>query len=193
VANVSVSAVVDLLQEHGFRPQPIPVTIGPIDHDFPAVLLGSERSPDLVVVVDTVTEPDEKRIHHRVRGLAHALDVVRSRRSLSVVITGPRLSAHASTAVGRVARVLNVGIASGPASAEHLHEALAVLLPLELPVATSGPADALGALRKSMGEQKETPFLRALVSAASKGSEAVSSVLRSEVDRALASAVEVHE
>lgn len=180
-----VARVVRLLEDHGFRSQTMPITIGPIDHDFPAVLLGSDRSLDLVVVVDTLREADEKRIRQKIRGLAHALDVVRSRRSLSVVVVGPRLTPATARAVGLVARVLNAGTTSESASDTALRESLSVLLPLDLPAATTGPADALGSLRKRVGGREQGALLRSLVAAASAGADSVSAALKRDLERAL--------
>jgi hypothetical protein len=103
------------------------------------------------VIGDTTlqTSLDLQRI---VEGVGRALDVMRSRRPLTLVLVGPRPDSKAISSMSRYARVLPVGESADAAS---LSNWLAVLLPLHLPQPTEargfdsleelrGTADALG-------------------------------------------------
>ena len=100
-----------------------------IPFDF-AATLAARGSLDLVVVADLAIEADEGRLRRGVEALARALDLVRSRRSLTVVLVGPAPSApliHALALVGRVLRVR-----PDEDDGDSLHDALSVLLPLRV-------------------------------------------------------------
>jgi hypothetical protein len=54
-----VSRVVAILEGAGFRRLGKPFIVASIPFEFAAVLIGTEKSPDLIVVVDTIAEKDE--------------------------------------------------------------------------------------------------------------------------------------
>lgn len=99
--------------------------------------------------------------------VGRALDIVRSRRPLTVVLVGPRLDSAALAALSRYARVLPIG---ETADDEIIKNWLAVLLPLKLPVPVEGRGiDCLEELRAMAGtEGKE------LIDLAVHGANAVS-------------------
>jgi hypothetical protein len=132
-----VERVVAVLQQAGYEPVEQPRPIGGIPFDFDAMLAG-RSSLDLIAVVDLATESDDERIRRRIEALARALDLVRSRRSLTVVLAGPRRGAGLIQAIAGVARVLTVGT---PREEAELRDALAVLLPLEIAPEDTGAAD----------------------------------------------------
>lgn len=74
--------VVDLLTAAGYRLRETPVTVSYVPFEFPALLVGSEHSLDLIVVIDTLAE-SEVRIRQKVEGQSRALDLAASRRRLS--------------------------------------------------------------------------------------------------------------
>lgn len=126
-----VDRVVAMLQGAGYRSVDTPALIAGISFDFPAILIGASRSPDLIVVADAAMEGEE-RIVQRVEGLARALDAMQSKRPMTLIVTGLRFSATSIDVLGRVCRILAAGDAS---DGEALKNALAVLLPLDLPEA----------------------------------------------------------
>jgi hypothetical protein len=132
--------------------------------DFPAALLGSDRSPDLIVVVDGAVEK-EARILQKVEGLARALDVMNSKRPLTLVMTGPRPLAPAMDGLARVCRVLGVGDAS---DADALRDALSVLLPLEPPTPSEEPDEG-----RLPNAEEADDVVAALLEAAPGGADAV--------------------
>ena len=134
-ASRPVERVVALMNESGYERLPQPVEVAGIPFEFSAVL-AARSSLDLIVVVDTVVDTDVESIERRVRGLSRALDLVESRRPLTVVVVGPEPRPELQLALTRIARVLVAGV---PSEERDLREALAVLLPLELVTVTEMP------------------------------------------------------
>src|SRR4051812_14749840 len=106
--SAAVQRVVDRLDGAGYAVLDQPVAIGGIPFEFSAMLVG-RHSLDLVIVADTLADPDHERLRRRLNGLARALDVVGSRRTLTVVLVGPRPPAPVMHALADVARVLPTG------------------------------------------------------------------------------------
>jgi hypothetical protein len=159
-----VDRVVAMLRAAHYRSIETPLPVAGLTFDFPAVLIGPPRSPDLIVLADAALD-SEDRIVQRVEGLARALDVMQSKRPMTLVVTGPRLSSTAIDTLGRVARILGAGDA---ADAGALKNALAVLLPLDLPEAAED-VDA-GRLPASEIDDK---VVEVLLGAAARGERAV--------------------
>src|SRR5665647_719845 len=105
-----IERIVNLLVQNGYSAVHSPAVIGGVPFEFSALLVGGSRAFDIVVVIDTVPEED-RRLRQKVEALARALDVLRSRRSLTVVTVGPDPGRPAIAAISRVARVLMVGAA----------------------------------------------------------------------------------
>lgn len=158
-----VDRVVALLKGAKYRSVETPVSIAGMDFDFPAVLIGPPRSPDLIVVSDAAMTSEE-RIVQRVEGLARALDVMQSKRPMTLIVTGPRFTGPSLDALARVCRILAAGDAS---DAKVLKNALAVLLPLDLP-------DAEDVESGRMPEAEvEDAVVEALIEEAVRGQDAV--------------------
>lgn len=124
-----VERVARMLEAAQFERMPLPVRIAGLTFDAPAAFVGASPSPDLVVVGDTATQT-ARDLQRTAEGVGRALDVVRSRRPLTLVLVGPRLESAALASLSRYARVLPVGETADEAS---LKNWLAVLLPLKLP------------------------------------------------------------
>jgi hypothetical protein len=103
-----VVRVTQILVTAGYRSCLMPFTVASIPFEFAALLVGSERSLDLVVVIDTLTE-SSTRIRQKIESLSRALDVVASRRPLTVVLVGPPPLTLILEALAKVSRVLVVG------------------------------------------------------------------------------------
>jgi hypothetical protein len=175
-----VERVVAVLTQAGYRPVSMPLIVASVPFDFAAALIGAERALDLIIVLDTVEEP-EARIRQKVEALSRALDVIGSCRPLTAVLAGPRPHAVTLDALGRVCRVLPVGTPVGPATDQSLDDWLAVLLPLHLPQPTHAVADPMGELVRHMPQALDRAITRALINGAPKGAEAVKHVLRTLV------------
>jgi hypothetical protein len=125
-----------------------------VKFDFDAVLVGTGSMPDLVIVIDTTIEKDE-RVRTKMEAVARALDVVRSKRPLTAILAGPRPRTPMLEAISKVCRVLPIGTLSGSENdLVALKNWLAVLMPLTLPQARDVIADPMSELleRADQGE-----------------------------------------
>jgi hypothetical protein len=138
-ASQPVDRVVQRLAASGYAQLAQPVKVGGIPFEFAAILARAD-SLDLVVVADTIADADHDRIRRRVEALARALDVIGSRRTLTVVLVGIRPAPAVTKGLARVARVLAVGTPTGARAEQALNDALAVLLPLAVEPDEQGTA-----------------------------------------------------
>jgi hypothetical protein len=99
-----------VLAKAGYQRVETPLKIASVQFDLAAAFVGTAHNPDLIVVFDTAFEPDDQ-IQRKVEGIGRALDVMGSRRPLTVVLAGPRPRASILDALSRVSRVLPVGTA----------------------------------------------------------------------------------
>src|SRR5437868_5941602 len=106
----TVERVISVLVEAGYRELSKPLSVASLPFEFAATLVAGERALDLIVVVDMEAEKDERRLAQKVQSLAKALDVMRSRRPLTVVLAGSQPNPPSLGALKRVCRVLTVGV-----------------------------------------------------------------------------------
>jgi hypothetical protein len=158
-----------------FKRVAMPLTIGGLEIDAPAAFIGSPPSPDLVVVGDTL-EQTPPRLQQTIEGIGRALDMMGSRRPLTLVVVGPRPTSAALTALSRFARVLPVGDAADEAN---LANWLAVLLPLPLPVMSD---DRAAAALDAVIDGSRDPIEAEFIALAAAGPEAVANRLATYVD-----------
>lgn len=168
-----VADVVELLGQANYELVPMPGPIAGIRFDFAAVL-AAPASLDLIAVVDLVVDTDRGDVGRRIEALARALDLVRSRRSLTVVFVGVWPGRELIQRVARVARVLAPGRPGDLASLRH---ALAVLVPLEL---GSESAEARSPWPSARAEllAAHSPEASQLLNAARVGEKALRAALR---------------
>jgi hypothetical protein len=166
--------VIDLLKDAGYDVVEQPQQIGGIPFEFAAMLAG-RSSLDLIAVVDLAVDIDDLVIRRRVEGLARALDLVRSRRSLTIILVGPRRGMGLIQALAGVARVLTVG-SPGTDNEAGLRDALAVLLPLEVTTEDDEADDAWSEARAQMTAEDPSETGKALA-ASSSGEAAVQDAL----------------
>lgn len=177
-----VGRITTLLLEAGYRLVSAPLVVGGLKFDFPAALVGTETSPDLILIADTAFEQEE-RLVAKLESVARALDVARSKRPLTVVVAGPRPAAANLEAMSRVCRVLPTGTVLDKDADGSLRNWLAVLLPLRLPEAHTPIADTLEQLLKlGAGLDQEVANL---VVPAKQGSQAVQARLHQIIDAAV--------
>src|ERR1039458_9362295 len=112
-ATTPAERVADILGGVGYKRIAIPVTIGGIEFTFPALFVGTGVSQDLIVIVDSAVDKEE-RILQKIEGLARVLDLLRSRRPLTTIVVGRRPGSAIIDGMSRVSRVLPVGTASDP-------------------------------------------------------------------------------
>ena len=182
--NQPVTRVVDILTTAGYRQRTTPVTVASVRFEFAAILLGSDRANDLIIVIDTLVD-GEARIRQKVEGLSRALDLAASRRSLTVVLVGPPPRPTIVEALARVSRVLTVGTPTGDSADRFLADTLAVLLPLVLPDASEAVVDPLDEVRRQLPVDIDQDALVPLFTAARSGTEAVQAALRELLEDSL--------
>ncbi len=182
-----VGRVAEALEDAGYQRIASGLQVGDLKFQFPAAFVKAKSSAELVLVADSASE-SEMHLTRKVDGVARALDIASSTRSLTLVVTGPRPSTAALESLGRVCRVLPTGNITGEDGDQVLKNWLAVLLPLSLPQLESALGNSLAhiyAASKSLDESS-----RRLIDVASLGERAVRKELYSIID---AAAVEAKE
>lgn len=182
-----VGLVAATLEEAGYLRIVDDLRVGGLKFQFPAAFVKTDSSADLILVADIASE-SETQLARKVDGVARALDIARSTRSLTLVVTGPRPSAGALESLSRVCRVLPTGNISGADGTEILNNWLAVLLPLTLPQPESVVSDSLARIQASAKELDEAT--RKLIDTAHQGRYAVSEALYLMIDTAAVQAWE---
>ncbi len=172
-----VRRVVELLQQHGYRALDADLRVGTLTFSFPATLVGTQNSHDLVVIIDTIADSSESRLRRQVQALGRALDMIESRRSLTLVIVGPNPGDVTLRELSRVCRILSVGTPTGDGANEAIRDTLAILLPLDVPVEASGPVDPLTKLRAEINGLSSAE-IEPVLSAALVSPKAVEQALR---------------
>jgi hypothetical protein len=104
-----------------------------------------------------------------------------------VILVGPPVRAVIVEALSRVCRVLSAGTPIGPNADIKLSDALAVLLPLELPATSDAIANPLAEVQRRLktdSRTEENRTINTILDASLDGAEAVREVLRTELQRA---------
>lgn len=182
-----VGRVAVALEEAGYQRIVDDLRVGDLKFQFQAAFVKAKSSADLILVADIASE-SELQLTRKVDGVARALDIARSTRSLTLVVTGPRPSTAALESLSRVCRVLPTGNITGADGDDILKNWLAVLLPLTLPQPESVASNALARVQASACNLNEAT--RRLIDTAQQGKGAVSKALYSMID---AAAVEARE
>lgn len=170
----SIQEVLTVLESSGFERLPRPLTIVGTEFDFEAVVRGTKNSHDLIVVATDEVPP--RRLRRLIAGLARSLDLASSRRPVSLVLLGDVVATD-RIELERYARVLPIPSSADGAAA--IEDAIAVLLPLNLPNADlAHGSDPINEVLASLGPVKSTSEHIALLHAAADGPEAVKETLR---------------
>lgn len=176
-----IGRVVSVLESAGFSQMGRIISVAEIPFEFTATLARPD-SLELVAVVD-LFEVDERAILRRLDGLSRALDLTRSRRTITAILVGPSPSAFVLEAISRVARVLPVGSPVGERADEELRNSLAVLLPLAL-VSDAEQTTTWESMKTSL-ESQQANDLKPLLSAAALGEASVRHVLQQTLAKCL--------
>lgn len=172
-----IDSVLAVLQTAGFERLPSPLVVAGTTFNFDAAARGTVYSHDLVVAA--LTSDRSPRLIQLLSGLSLMLDKVASRRPVTLVLLGEPLDASSRSQLERQSRVLAIG--SEQPSEEEIREAVAILLPLELPTSARQGPDALAELEAVLGGQWSEEH-RALASAAASGPSAVREALREYIE-----------
>lgn len=165
-------SVKDILVNEGrYRLLPQPMRVGRNAFDFAHALVGTETANDLVVVVEVKPDTSDDLIIRNIFGLTRALDVLRSRRSVTAVLTSGPTRPDTLRAISRVCRVLPVGSPQGPQAEDIVRDWLSVLLPLAQPDESELVLDWQAELRPLFAADDLAAQI--LLDAADEGDEAV--------------------
>lgn len=182
-----VGRVTATLEDAGYQLISSGLQVGELKFQFPAAFVKANSSAELILVADLASE-SETQLIRKVDGVARALDIAASTRSLTLVVTGPRPSAAGLESLGRVCRILPTGNISGDDGDEVLKNWLAVLLPLSLPQPKSVAGDSLARIHAAAQNLDDTT--KKLIDVAPQGKGAVSKELYSIIDTAAVQAKE---
>lgn len=175
-----IETVLEALEEEGFERLPSPLAVAGASFGFDAAVGGTGVSHDLVVIQEGSSDP--QALLRMLSGLNRSLDRVGSRRPVTLVVVGARVKRDALAALENSARVIVVP--TDEPSFSDVQEAVAVLLPLRLPVAEHSSADPLSELTSSLHAQL-TPDHVALIDAARIDSEAVRATFKEMLESSL--------
>ncbi|MBY5448110.1 hypothetical protein ELI33_08515 [Rhizobium ruizarguesonis] len=178
-----------LVQEGGYRQLPNPFKVGSISFDFTHALVAGERANDLVIVIELKGDTVDDGITRKVMALTRALDVMRSKRPVTAVLTSGQPRMDTLQSISKVCRVLPIGAPTGPDAIGAVRDWLAVLLPLTQPPAVDALLDWEADLRAATAASAKGELTDALIGAAPRGKEAVETVLAD----ALASSINVDD
>jgi hypothetical protein len=173
-----------LLKDNGYRSVQQPFGIGSATYSFDAVLT-AEQSLDLVLLQDTTLGSGE-RIRREVLAFGRSLDVLGSRRTLTLVLVGQPIDPAALESLSQVCRVLSVGPLESDDA--RLRDWLAVLLPLELPDPADMQGDWSSEVRRHLSVD-EAQAVSGYLAAAEQGEAGVRFELRKRIERALSGAL----
>lgn len=171
--------VIDFLKAKGFRDAQQPFGIGSATFRFDAVLT-ADKTLNLVILQDT-TVGSIKRLLRELLAFGRSLDVLGSRRTLTLVLVGKRIDADVADDFSEICRLLMV---SGTADDTQLRDSLAVLLPLELPPTTDLQGDWSVEVRKRLSADTNR-VAATYLAAAEQGEAGVRHELRRRIDSAL--------
>lgn len=172
----------------GYRRMTDGLKIGSLCFEFDAAFVPERTSSELVVVADSARDP-EQSILRKIEGVARALDMNRSTRSLTLVITGPRPSDGSLISMSRVCRVLPTGSIAGADGNKVLENWIAVLLPLQLssddPAVQAASADGVFSAAHTLGAGVQN-----IVKAAQNGQSSVAEAMFAYIDSEARSSME---
>ncbi|MGY4346051.1 hypothetical protein ACVWXM_002518 [Bradyrhizobium sp. GM7.3] len=182
-ATTPVDAISAFLEQAGYRRLPSPIEIAGMKFAVTAALVGTGTQPDLIIVADTVSDPEE-RTRSKLEAIARALDTVKSRRPLTVVLAGPRPSASALDAISKICRVLRVGSSEPTEADATIRNWLAVLTPLSIPQGVDTIAEPMLELQRAVAN--DDALLTELVTASTGGKDAVETLLHKKIADSIA-------
>lgn len=170
--------VVEILVQQGrYRELAQPMKIGSLSFEFDRALVASYRANDLVIVIELKSGTSDEVLIRKVLALTRALDVLKSKRSVTAVLTSGQALPETVQSISRVCRVLPIGTPAGPKAADAVREWLSVLLPISQPASVETLVDWTGDLRREIPEKAVGPLADLLVEAAPLGKQAVEDVL----------------
>lgn len=178
--------VVEILVDQGkYRELPQPMKIGSLSFEFDHALVASERANDLVIVIELTGATSDAVLIRKVLALTRALDVLRSRRPVTAVLTSGQALPETVQSISRVCRVLPIGTPLGPKAAERVRDWLSVLLPISQPATVETLVDWNRDLVAEIPEAAAGPFADVLIAMAPLGKQEVEDRLAEAIQAAV--------
>lgn len=178
-----------LVKEGGYRELPKPFRVGSIPFEFTHALVASERANDLVVVIELKGDTVDDAVSRKIMALTRALDVMRSKRPVTVILTSGQPRTETVQSISRVCRVLPIGAPTGPNAISAVRDWLSVLLPLVQQPAVETLVDWEVDLSIKTTVSANSEFTDALIDAAQRGKEAVETVLANAIAKSVDAAI----
>ncbi len=169
----SERVVAILTGEGGYRELPRPFKIGSLAFEFTHALVAGGHANDLVIVIELRGDSADDAIIRKVLALTRALDVLRSKRPVTAVLTSGQAIPNTVQSISRVCRVLTVGSPTGPKAEEAVRDWLSVLLPLIEPPAVETLIDWETDMRQRLPRNAQDLGIEELLDSASRGKIAV--------------------
>lgn len=183
-ATTPVERVANALEAAHFTRMPTPLEIAGLSIPVTSAFVGGGNTQDLVIIGDTVVDT-QKKIQQTIEGVGRALDMVQSRRPLTLVVVGPRPESAALGAMARFARVLPIGEVADQATIANW---LAVLLPLTLPAVKDGVIDVDAVIDEKF---QQDALSKSLIDNARHGEEAVGAQFHALVEEPFGESADV--
>ena len=166
--------VVQMLEAVGYKRMPSPLAIAGLTFNFRAVFMGDSRSLDLILVADMAFD-DQQNLLRSVEGVARTLDVIQSKRPITLILAGPKPSKEVMSAMSRVCRVLPIASSKTEDLDSAVRNSLAVLLPLVIPDTTAATGEPMKQVEQRSSQLDAD--IREVISIALRGSSAVEQAL----------------
>jgi hypothetical protein len=182
-----------LVGEGGYHEIPQPMKIGALSFEFAYALVASGHANDLVIVIELKSDTSDEVVIRKVMALTRALDVLRSRRSVTAVLTSGQAMPETVQSISRVCRVLPIGAPTGPKATEVVHDWLSVLLPIGKSQAVETFVDWEGDLRRYISSATAGPLTEEFLVSAPLGKSAVEDVLARSIGASIAIALAERE
>ena len=182
-----VQKVVNHLEQSGYKKLPNTLQLASLSFEFPAVVVSADSQSDLVIVVDTI-DNDDNKLREKIEGVARALDVLRSKRSITTVVVGRRPDNDILNDISRYCRVLPLGAEDGACFETSLVNWLRVLTPLSLNELSFEVRDPKASLSAAAAEMDDEVFQR-LIDANFHAADDVTELVADYFDKALQSLI----
>lgn len=182
-----------LVDEGGYRELPKPFKVGSLSFDFSHVLVAGDKANDVVIIVELKADSADDAVIRKILALTRALDVMRSKRPVTAVLTSGQLRPEMVQTTSRVCRVLPVGAPAGPNALNAIRDWLSVLLPLRETSSVQTVLDWEGDLRAQIPMSVKGAWLDELLKLAPQGKQAVEDSLARVIRRLVKAALEEDE
>lgn len=179
-----------LKDDGGYTELAKPLRVGSQVFNFTHALLAGDRANDLVVVIEVKSDGQDDDLIRRVLGLTRALDVLRSKRPVTAVLTSGQARPETLRTLSEVCRVLPIGSQIGKDADRAVRDWLSVLLPLEGPSSAESVLVWEADLKKALETQADQKLVSRLLEASHVHVSAVVEAFSNSIKSAVAPAID---